>query len=105
MDKKSLSSKQVRWAQKLSRYHLLIDYCLGKANGAADALFQYPQQNIEEKNAFWAENVKNLHRLQSSLFNASLSCLGTSAKLLQFYWVLIYEIYVLPQLQQFWSNI
>ncbi len=26
MDKKSLSSRQVRWAQELSRYHFWIDY-------------------------------------------------------------------------------
>ena len=38
MDTKSLSSRQVRWAQELSRYHFRIDYCQGKANGAADAL-------------------------------------------------------------------
>ena len=36
---KSLSSKQVRWAQKLSYYYFRIDYCQGKANGAANALF------------------------------------------------------------------
>ncbi len=38
MDMKSLSSRQVRWAQELSRYHFRIDYRQGKANGAADAL-------------------------------------------------------------------
>ena len=38
MDTKSLSSRQVRWAQKLSRYHFQIDYRQGKANGAPDAL-------------------------------------------------------------------
>ena len=38
MDTKSLSSRQVRWAQKLSCYHFQIDYCQGKANGATDAL-------------------------------------------------------------------
>ena len=27
MNTKSLSSRQVRWAQELSRYHLRIDYC------------------------------------------------------------------------------
>ena len=43
MELKSLSSKQVCWAQKLSRYHFRINYCQGKANGAADAISQYPQ--------------------------------------------------------------
>ena len=38
METKSLSSRQVRWAQKLSCYHFQIDYRQGKANGAADAL-------------------------------------------------------------------
>ena len=39
MDTKSLSSRQVCWAQKLTCYHFRIDYCQGKANGAANALF------------------------------------------------------------------
>ena len=39
METKSLSSKQVRWAQELFHYHFRIDYYQGKANGAADALF------------------------------------------------------------------
>ena len=37
-DTKSLSSKQVCWAQELFCYHFQIDYCQGKANGSADAL-------------------------------------------------------------------
>ncbi len=41
MGTKNLSSRQVRWAQDLSRYHFWIDYQQGKANGAADALSQY----------------------------------------------------------------
>ena len=49
MDTKSLSSRQVRWVQELSRYHFRIDYQQGKANEAADALSQYPQQNAEEE--------------------------------------------------------
>ena len=39
MDTKSLSFKQVCWAQELSCYHFQIDYCQGKVNEAADALF------------------------------------------------------------------
>ena len=49
MDTKSLSSRQVRWAQELSRYHFQIDYRQGKANGAADALSQYPQRSAKEE--------------------------------------------------------
>ena len=41
MDTKSLSSRQVRWAQELSRYYFQIDYCQGKANRATDALSWY----------------------------------------------------------------
>ncbi len=51
MDTKSLSSKQVRWAQELSRYYFQIDYQQGKANKAADALSQYPHRNAEEEEA------------------------------------------------------
>ena len=43
METKSLKSKQVCWAQKLSCYHFQINYRRGKANGAADALSQYLQ--------------------------------------------------------------
>ena len=105
MDMKSLSSKQVRWAQKLPHYHFRIDYCQNKANRAADTLSRYPQRNIEEENALQAKNIQILHRLQSFLSNASLSDLSTSAELSQLYQVLIYGTYVLPQLRQFWSNI
>ena len=38
---KSLSSRQVSWAQELSRYHFQIDYCQGKANGTADAFSRF----------------------------------------------------------------
>ena len=41
MDTKSLSSRQVRWAQELSRYHFCIDYQQGKANAAANTLSQF----------------------------------------------------------------
>ena len=63
MDTKSLSSRQVRWAQKLSCYHFRIDYCQGKANGAVNALSQYPQRSAKEENTLRAENIKILHRL------------------------------------------
>ena len=42
MDIKSLSSRQVCWAQKLSQYHFQIDYCQGKANVVANALSRFP---------------------------------------------------------------
>ena len=49
MDTKSLSSCQVRWAQQLSCYYFWIDYCQGKANGAADALSRFSQWDNKEK--------------------------------------------------------
>ncbi len=71
MDTKSLSSRQVQWAQELSRYHFRIDYQQGKANGAADALSQYPQRSAEEEETLQAKNIKILHRFQSSLTQVS----------------------------------
>ncbi len=38
MNMKSLSSRQVCWAQKLSKHNFRIDYDQGKANKATDAL-------------------------------------------------------------------
>ncbi len=49
MDTKSLSSRQVRWAQKLSKYHFWIDYQQGKANRAVDTLSQYPNGVLRKK--------------------------------------------------------
>ena len=49
IDTKSLSFRQVRWAQKLSRYHFRIDYCQGKANAAADALSRFLQRSQDEE--------------------------------------------------------
>ena len=49
MDTKSLSSRQIRWAQKLSCYHFQIDYCQGKANGAADKLSRFLQRSLDEE--------------------------------------------------------
>ena len=49
MDTKSLSSRQVRWAKDLSRYHFRIDYCQGKVNGAADTLSQFFPRSSEEE--------------------------------------------------------
>lgn len=42
MDMKSLSSRSVRWAQKLLKYHFWNDYCQSKANRVTDALSQCP---------------------------------------------------------------
>ena len=105
MDTKSLSSRQVRWAQMLSRYYFRINYRQGKANGTADALSRFPQRSQDEKEKLWAENTWILYRLQSSLTNASLSGLNISAKLSPLHQVLICGISILPQLRQFWTDI
>ena len=86
MDTKSLSFRQVCWAQEHSYYHFCLNYQQGKANGATDALSQYPQQNAKEKATLQAENTKILHRLQSSLANVS----GLSLDVLSpFYQILV----------------
>ena len=72
MDTKSLSSKQVRWAQKFSWYHFQIDYHQNKANGAANALSCFSQRSQSKKEELWAKNTQILHRLQFSLTNTSL---------------------------------
>ena len=105
MDTKSLSSRQVRWAQELSRYHFRIDYRQGKANGAANALSWYPQRSAKEEKTLWAENVKILHRLQSLLTTASRSGLTLSEpNLLSLYQIPVCGTHVFPQLNQFWDS-
>ena len=104
MDTKSLSSRQVRWAQELSRYHFRIDYRQGKANGAADALSRFPQRNQAEEDELRTENTWILHKLQSSLSNASFSGLNASAELSLHHRVLICGTHVRPQLRQFWDT-
>ena len=108
MDTKSLSSRQVRWAQELSRYHFQIDYCQGKANAAADALSRFPQRSQDEENELRAENGRILHRLQNSLTNASLAGLSLSSSSSlpsHLHQVLICGTYVLPQLRKFWNSL
>ena len=110
MDTKSLSSRQVRWAQELSQYHFQIDYCQGKANTAANALSRFPQRSQDEEDELRAENGRIFHRLQNSLTNASLAGLSLLASLLfflpsQLHQVLICGTYVLLQLRQFWDGL
>ena len=102
MDTKSLSSKQVRWAQELSQYYFQIDYHQGKANGATNALSQYPQQSFEEEDTLCSKNVKILHYLQSSL--AKVSGLSTS-QLSPLYQIFIWGTTVLPRLNRFWNSL
>ena len=101
MDTKSLSSRQVWWAQELFRYHFRIDYCQGKANGAADVLSRFSQQSKAEENELKAENTRIFHKLQSSLTSPSLLGRSTPTELLLLHQILIYGTHVLPQLRQF----
>ena len=63
IDTKSLSSRQVCWAQKLPKYLFRIDYKQNKVNRAIYALFQYLQRSAEEEKTLWAKNMKILHQL------------------------------------------
>ena len=63
MNMKSLSSRQVRWAQELLWYCFQIDYCQDKANAAADALLRFFQKRQNEENELQAENTQILHYL------------------------------------------
>ena len=102
IDTKSLSSKQVRWAQKLSQYHFWIDYRQGKANVAADALSKFPQRSQDEEQELQAKNSQIFHCLQNSLTSANLASFSAPSHLHQ---VLICGTYVLPQLRQFCNGL
>ncbi len=56
MDMKSLSFRQMRWAQELSRYHFRIDYRREKANATADALSCFLQRSQAEEKTFRDQN-------------------------------------------------
>ncbi len=112
MDTKSLSSRQVWWAQELSRYHVRIDYWQSKANGAANALSRYPQSSAEEEEILQAENKKILYWLQSllawmsglSIFKMSIPRMKQQV-LSPLHQILICETVVLTQLRQFWDTL
>ena len=104
MDTKSLSSRQVWWAQELSKYHFWIDYCQGKVNGAVDVLSRFPQRSQAKKDKLRAENTRIFHKLHSLLTRASLSGLSTSTKLLLLHQVVICGPHVLSQLRHFWET-
>ena len=102
MDMKSLSYRQVRWAQELSWYHFWIDYCQDKVNAAVDALSRFPQRSKDDEEEFQAENGQILHCLQNSLTSAHLASLSALSHLHQ---VLICGTYILPQLRYFWNGL
>ena len=49
MDTKSLSFRQVRWAQELFKYDFWIDYCQGKANRTTNAPSRFFQSNEDKE--------------------------------------------------------
>ncbi len=105
----NLSSRQVRWAKELFRYHFRINYWQGKANRAADALSRFPQRSTDEEATLRAENTQILHCLQSSLTKASLAELSLTsleARLANSFFplhqVLICGTHVFPRMCQFW---
>ncbi len=107
---KSLSSRQVRWAQELSRYHFRIDYCQEKANAAADTLSHFPQRSQIKDETLKNDNSQIFHHLQTSLTRAnitgvSFSGLALAANLFPLYQVLICGTHVRPQLCQFWTQL
>ena len=109
MNTKSLSFKQVWWAQEFSRYHSQIDYRQRKANVAADALSRFHHCSRSEEKELRIENTQILHWLQSLLINASLAGPSLSShttrsqaeNLSPLHQVLICDTYVLPWLCQF----
>ena len=105
MDTKSLSSRLVRWAQKLSQYQFQIDYRQDKAKAATDALSRFSQRSQDKKDELRAENSQIFHHLQNSLTNTSLAELSFLSRLLSHLdQVLICGTYILPQLQHLWNG-
>ena len=103
IDIKSLSSKQVCWTQKLSKYHFWIDYCQGKANRAANTMSRFSQINHNKEKKLWAGNIWLFHYLQSLLTNATLSDLSILVSLLLLHQVFICKTPALPQPCWFWN--
>ena len=102
MDTKSLSSRQVCWAQELSWYPFQIDYRQGKVNGDANALFRFPQRSQSKKEELRAKNTQILHHLQSLLTNVSLLGLSFStfaSNMKSLHQVLICGTHIFPQLR------
>ena len=105
MDTKSLSFRQVRWAQELSQYHFQNDYYQGKANATINALFRFPQKSQDEENELQAENDQILYCLQNLQTNVSLASVSLFFRPSHLHQVLICGTYVIPQLREFWDSL
>ena len=97
METKNLSSRQVRWAQELIKYHFQKEYCQSKANETADALSRFAQRSQTEENKLKLENTWILHKLQFLLTSTSFSGLsiGFDVNLSPLYQVFICGTYLL----------
>ena len=71
-----------------------------------DALSRFPRRDNKKEANLQAENTQIIHCLQSSLTNALISDLSSTASgLLPQHQVLICEIYALLQLRHLWNNL
>ena len=107
MDTKSLSSRQVCWAQEISRYYFHIDYRQSKANAAADALLRFLPRSPDKEEIFRVKNTQIFHWLQFLLTNASISRISStfSLSLTPLHQVLVCGTHVFLQLCHFWDKI
>ena len=106
MDTKSLSSRQVRWAQKHSQYYSWIDHGQSNVNAAADTLSRFFQKSQNGEDKIRAENGQIFYCLQNSLINACLAGLiffSLSSLPTYLHQVFICGTYVLLELKEFWS--
>ena len=67
-------------------------------------IVSFSSEESSQKEELQTENTRILHKLQSSLINASLSGLSILAKLSLFHQVLICGTHVLFQICQFWNT-
>ena len=87
MDTKSLNSRQVCWAQKLSQYHFRINYRQSKANAAADALSHFPQRSPDKEKSFELRTPKS--------FTGCSPCWLTPASLVSLAPLLLFQAWLL----------
>lgn len=96
MDIKNLYLMQVRWTEKLSKYHFWIDNCREKINGAVNALSQFSKRSKAQQEAWKAENSHILFQLQILMTMAYLGALTMKVDFLILYQFFIFQTYVLP---------
>lgn len=102
IDTRNLSFKEVCWVQTLFQYYFRINYCQGKANGAANAFSKYFWQSAKEKSIFRVKNTKILYCLHFSLAKVS-ELLADSISF--FYQVFIYSTVIISWICQFWTTL